>query len=150
MIGNEDDALTALMSYDEGDRTFIFSRDGSSRIVYLIDGIIYKVNLDDSYDFNEREFNTAARLRDNLPDNVRIPEMSIYRFRNESVLACEYISGIRTGECFDKFVGMDCECPEKECLPDNLATSLRNAGWDDTCYGNAIWSDDILYLVDVA
>lgn len=149
MIGNENDAATALNDYANGYDGFLFSRDGSSRVVYLIDGVIYKVNIE-SYDANEEEYTKASIMRDRLPANVRIPELTLYRINGQSVLAAEKVTGISSGECWDIFLGMECTCQPDECLDPILIEELDSLGWDDPSYGNAIIDNGIIYLVDVA
>lgn len=152
MIGNENDAALALSEYGNtvfGDSEFLFSTDGSSRIVYLINGVIYKVNID-NYDANREEYEKAAIMRDRLPANVRIPELTLYRINGQSVLAAEKVTGISSGECWDNFLGMECTCLPGECLDPILIEELNALGWDDPCYGNAIIDNGIVYLVDVA
>jgi hypothetical protein len=151
MIGNENDARTAYDEWLTGSFDHLFSSDGSSRYVFLIDGIIYKVNVSNGYiwDANKDEYNNAQTLAGILPANVRIPEMSLYTVDGYSVLAAELITGTITGECSAEWTGLGCE-DGGVCLSDNLISELRDLGWDDSCWGNAIRSGNIIYLVDVA
>lgn len=144
MIGNETDAALALARPSE----YLYSDEGSSRSVYLIDGIIYKVDRG-GYRCNEEEFNTAAILTGNLPEGVFLPEMSLYRINGADILAVEFLDGELTGECWALFLGLACDCPSP-CLNDNIVSELSNAGWNDPAYGNAMWVDGSLYLIDVA
>ena len=138
MIGNQTDAALAA------DRlaTFRFSDEGSSREVYLINGVIYKINRNFYMD-NQSEFLRASTVFNNLPEGYAIPEVALYG----DVLAMEYIEGTLMGDCIDTVLGMECSTPN-ECIDANDSEILNLMGWDDQSYGNAIRRDGIIYLID--
>ena len=151
MTGNEHDARAAFNAFKNGTTENLFSRDGSTRMVYLINGVIYKVNLfqDDLENANFDEYVAAKMLVRKLPDNVRIPEMSIFDINGNTVLAMEFVTGNPTGECSDRFFSTGCE-DDGLCMPDRLIANLNKLGWTDSTWGNAIHSDGIYFLIDVA
>ena len=141
MTGNATDAALALTH----PRHFLLSDEGCSRVVYLINGVVYKVNRGRFLD-NEEEFYNGEAMREAMrADNVFIPAMAMYG----DVLAMEYISGELTGECMASVIGLPCDCPDM-CIPAPMLAHLTNMGWRDAAYGNAIWCDGSLYLIDVA
>lgn len=156
MVGNSTDALTALTAYNECDDSNLLSDVGTTRMVYLINDVVYKVDRVLSNSENAWEYEHASKIRGNLPTGVRIPEMELYTFYDDSagtidfVLACEFVTGFPTGECLDQIL-IGCEhlfC--RPCLPFDRLDELRYYGWTDHSWGNAMWSKGILYLVDVA
>ena len=141
MIGNAADAALAATLPAE----YLLSDEGTSRIVFLINGVVYKVNRDRFLD-NEDEFNNANSLRELfLTFNVYIPDMTMWG----DVLAMEYIEGELTGECGAMVLDLECDCPDM-CIPAPTVAYLVQFGWRDTCYGNAMWVDGSLYLIDLA
>lgn len=151
MTGNLTDARAALDAFRNNTRENLFSRDGSTRMVFLINGVIYKVNLfqDHIENANFDEFVAAKMLVRNLPDNVRIPEMELFDINGNTVLAMEFVTGNATGECSDRFFSTGCE-DDGLCMPDRLIANLNKLGWNDSTWGNAILSDGIYFLIDVA
>lgn len=140
MIGNLADATAAFnREVPEYDR-------GSSRKVYLIDGVIYKIDLV-AY-CNEDEWKNYRSLsRKKLPDYLAIPKMSRYVVHGQTVIASEFIDGIPLGECFDRWLGLPCE-GSMECLPLAVENAVHEY-IDDAVYGNIIVSNGIYYLVDI-
>lgn len=135
-VGNHRDAATALLDYDEKVNDNVLSYDGTSRVVYLINNVVYKVNLG-NYIFNDLEYDNANRLRDILPAPIKIPNMTLYRVNGENVLACDYIIGEPTGECYDRLSGRHCFC-EGDCLPEEVEDILNLNNITDLSYGNVI------------
>lgn len=139
MVGNAKDAALALTH----PREFLLSDEGCSRVTYLINGVVYKINRFRFLD-NEDEYETANALRAAFrAENVVIPEVSLYG----SVLAMEYIEGEVTGECYSAFE--ECDCPDM-CISDAMVANLTMIGWRDPAYGNAMWVDGSLYIIDLA
>lgn len=151
MIGNENDARTAFRSWADSTFEHLFSDNGSSRYVFLIDGVIYKVNryADGRWDANEDEYRNGEKMRGMMPAGVFIPAMDIYDIDGNIVLAMEFVSGLSTGECSGAWSGLGCEC-DGLCISDKLMDELCGLGWDDPCWGNAIRVGADIYLVDVA
>lgn len=148
MIGNETDARAALDANSAMDYTNLLSADGSTRFTYLINGVVYKVDIG-GFEENVVEYARREELSRVLPPFVRIPEMSIYSIGNRNVLAAEYIVGTLTGECMPKWFDMPCEC-DGRCMSDALISNLVDIGWTDCAWGNAIVADGVYYLVDIA
>lgn len=151
MIGNENDALLALDR--RAAQEFILSTNGSTRVTYLINGVVYKVlrgEIDPRWDdANSEEFANAANLRPNLPECVSIPEMTLFEFEDTNVLACEFVDGILSGECSDAWTGLGCE-DGGVCVSERLIRILNGIGWHDSAWGNVILADGVYHLVDVA
>ena len=149
MIGNAADAALALHDYLSDSQTYLLSDFGCSRMVYLINGVIYKVNRRGYGDYNANvaEYKQYQKIRYVLPTGVTVPDMFIWDIDGHTILASEYIEGALTGECYS--MSIPCDCPDK-CIDDALVSALYNLGWDDPSYGNAIWSGDMLYLIDIA
>jgi hypothetical protein len=146
MVGNATDAAFAVALYEAGDTDIAypyFLGAGCSRHVYLVNGVAYKVNTGGFQD-NEDEFHTANHIRGIMATfNVVVPEVSMFG----DVLAMEYIDGELTGECWSPVD--PCDCPDK-CLSDGLVANLTHFGWHDAAYGNAMWHEGTLYLIDLA
>lgn len=143
MVGNSDDARLAAEHYAEGNNDFLLSTKGSSRQVYLINDVVYKV----AYwrgDDNIREFHNRNRYS-HIP-GVRVPEMTLY----DDVMAMEYIEGDPAGECVGLFAFDICDCEGTETdMPRGLLDSLAELQWDSNM-GNAILRDGVYYLIDLA
>lgn len=140
MIGTREDAWLALT-----DPTAFLLDEGTTRKVYLINGVVYKVDLPGEC-ANELEICNYYRYRNSLPQGVFLPEMQLYRINGRYVVAAEYIDGIPTGDCIDEACGFPCTC-EEECLNADL---LGLIPWfTDTAWGNAVWYDGVLYLLDI-
>jgi hypothetical protein len=145
MTGNVTDAARALA----GDGIVI--GEGSSRIAYLINGVVYKV--DNGMDLipfaQDDEWNNYMRYQSQTLDDslVRIPAMSRYDFGDQIVLSMEYIDGYPTGECYctnDEECGQDCMSQDIH----DICTEEYEV-WD-LGYGNVIVKDGIHYIVDFA
>jgi hypothetical protein len=143
MIGNQTDAALAWT----GPYCHLLSDEGSSRIVYLINDVVYKVNRHASYDDNLSEWENYRFLTENLPRGLFLPEMSLYQINDQNVIAAEYIDGDYTGECID--VGFGCEC-DSPCIDITTIEQLASLGIQDMSWGNAINYDGVVYLVDIA
>jgi hypothetical protein len=151
MIGSHADAARALIAYDTGDNEFLLSDEGTTRAVYLINGVIYKVNRVENgiWDINEMEWTRYLNMND-LPRGVFLPEMFLYRVGEVNVMASEFIDGIPIGECMSCDMGDPCEDPEF-CMDPILIEELHhNFGWSDSAWGNAVECDGVIYLIDVA
>lgn len=124
---------------------FLLSDDGTSREVYLINGVVYKVNRGAFLD-NEDEFHNINAMREVFAaNNAFLPCVAMFG----DVLAMEHIEGELTGECFAGDAGLPCDCPTM-CLPAPVVANLVSFGWRDPAYGNAIYCDGALYIIDLA
>ncbi len=149
MIGNAADARIALRDYEDGWMDYLFSDQGSSRSVHMVNGVLYKVDMyAHGNSFNSIEWaNTRKMLKNGLPENVAIPEMSLYEVDGAIVLAVECINGYETGECVGRLIGTGCDC-DGPCLDRDYLDYLTTYGFTDWSWGNAIQTGNILYLVD--
>lgn len=143
MIGNEADAALA----HTGPHRYLLSDFGTSRVVYLINGIVYKVNRHAQFNDNVCEYENWQLLQTRLPHGVYLPEMHLFTVNGHDVIASEYIDGMDTGDCSD--VGYGCECDSPHIDP-IIIRELDDLGWGDCSWGNAKWCDGALYLIDVA
>lgn len=153
MIGTYEDAALALSEANNGFTDHLFSDFGSTRYVYLINGVIYKVNRFE-YDVqfgnaNQSEYENAHFLSDMLPDICALPKMHLFEIDGHAVLASEFIDGMQTGECSSAWTGLECE-DDGACMSINLLEHLESLGWSDPAWGNAIVSNGKYYLIDVA
>lgn len=119
--------------------------DGITRVAYLIDGVVYKVEHDNGA--NAKEYHNGIELRDITPDNVIVPEMTLYYVAGETVLAMPYIDGKAMGECMGQY-GMDCD--HKNCFSGSLETILDGFNNDATSYGNVIYREGHYYMIDLS
>lgn len=126
--------------------------EGWSRQAFLINGVVYKVDMEDGSPNNWDEIHNIRQMGPFMPANVRLPETSIFEFTGgEAVIAMEYIAGIPTGECGSSyFPNEECTCPPGTCLSDEFLHPIRRLGIHDIGYGNLILSNDnVVYLIDV-
>jgi hypothetical protein len=143
MIGNVDDARQALTD----PYLSPFSDEGCARVVYLIDNVIYKVDLADGG--NDSEWaNYQAFSGVEMPEFIAIPEMSRYEINGETVIAAEYIKGMPTGECWDRQLDFTCLHTSEPCLSDRMESEIRRF-IGDLAWGNVIVSDGRYYIVDL-
>lgn len=141
MIGSREDAAAAL--YGE----LPHLDDGTSRRAYLSDGVVYKVNINDSWDDNLDEWNRYVRLKGEYMDpNVCLPETWLYEIDGKSVIAMEYIEGTGLAECY---CNPDSEPHTDGCMTDEAKNLIRKY-IDDLGGMNVILSDNIYYIIDIA
>lgn len=136
MTGNLTDAARAL-AYD-GE----IIGEGSSRIVFRINDIVYKVlTYDDVYfNANAAEYENISTFVDN--EMVRVPR-STY-FDDIDVIAMEYVEGTPVGECY-------CLAGEKHyrCLTPIEREIIADTGMTDMSYGNIIRDNNgMLNIID--
>lgn len=153
MTGSLAAATLVYSHFEHGDTEFLLSDWGSSRLVYRIDGVVYKVprNMHEFGIENKLEFDNALDMRDRLPSGVFLPAMSLYVVNGVDILAMEFIRGLETGACMDTWLGLECSHNSLDaCLPHRTVRELEDCGWRDTTYGNAIRNGTGLYLIDLA
>lgn len=140
MIGNKRDARLAL----NAEMCYLLSDVGSTRIAYLVNDIVYKVDRWGDYSTNVTEFHRYNDLLDaNLPDNIKLPTMDLFQIGNRYILAAEYIIGTSMGACWGQY------CRNHNfCLPDEIENILYNY-INDLAPGNVILKDGVYYLVDL-
>jgi hypothetical protein len=136
MVGNENDAALAL----SGNLPMI--GEGCTRRVYLSDGVVYKVEYFDTvhHTSNADEYALASTLV--VPAGMAIPNVTLYP---NGVLAMEYVDGEYRGECY---------ClPNEEhygCHDDETTARLSEIGLDVPTWGNTVYRDGMLWLIDLA
>lgn len=115
MIGNSDDARQALVDYRGRDNTRVLSRNGSTRVVYLINGVVYKVDKGDN-ESNEAEYSTINLCVSDLPEGMYFPDVSLFRILGEDVIAMEYVPGIPFALCNCAMMNDTCTtmCPAND------------------------------------
>lgn len=137
----------AVMSFRNADMHNIFSRDGSTRDVFLINGVLYKVENGGEYDVNAAEFEYILNMRDNLPEGVHFPETSLFRVLGEDVIATEIVTGQLKYHCFDRENDLD-ECDDF-CLSDREIELLTGIVQDIHGF-NVIVNDAGYWIIDAA
>ena len=143
MIGNEQHAAEALAAYNSGEYADVFSYDGTDRLVFLIDGIIYKVEIN-VHGTNEAEYANYTKIKDVVSDPIRVPVTELYSIDGTNVIAMQYIKGEALAACY---------CREGEehfkCLPDDVL-DLVSPFIGDTGGMNVIANDKGYYIIDLA
>lgn len=145
MVGTYADAALALSDFVTGDYSRILSREGSARIVYLINGVVYKIDRAGSDD-NIREYE-AIRSANALPDNVFYPETSLYCVGNDDVIAMEYIRGQAIYMCIDSDTGDICD---PMCMTNAERNLFTSDILPDPSGMNVIRTDNGYYIIDAA
>ena len=137
MIGNKADATKALMREVKPFSTF-----GGDRLVYLINGVIYKVSRAGGDYYNHMEYDNM--MRGESDGFINYPLTHLFNIGDRAVIAMEYISGDPVGECYCLD---DNECGD-DCLSEDTLDRIAAHGMTDRCYGNLIMRDGQLYIVD--
>lgn len=148
MVGNWTDAAQALEDFNRHIFDNVLSWEGTTRCVFLINGVVYKVQWRDADHDNLAEYRHGLSYRPLVPANVHIPDMTIYWIGETPVLAMEYIDGSPSGECIDEYVGTECSHDGK-CMSNKLISDLTEMGWYDATFGNAIVRNGEYYLIDI-
>lgn len=146
MTGNATDAARALMLHDCRSWAHAFSRDGSTRTVFLINGVIYKVEDYGYAGVNASEYDVMLNMRTALPAGVFFPEVSLFTIGDVDVIAMDYIRGQAIYQCVCDFTGDICDpC----CMTDSERDILVPI-MDDPSGFNAIRTDSGVYIIDAA
>lgn len=142
MTGNAADAALALSEFFSNSRRYVFSPDGTSRMVYLINGVIYKV--EDIRGTNADEFDIMRNMRDSLPMGVFYPEVSLFTISGDDVIAMEYIEGTAIYQCIDADTGDVCD---SVCMTPQEAVFLPPL-LNDPSGMNVIRNEHGYYIID--
>lgn len=146
MTGNATDAARALMFHECRSWAHAFSRDGSTRTVFLINGVIYKVEDYGFQGINAIEYDNMRNMSSVLPAGVFFPAASLFTIGDVDVIAMEYIRGQAIYQCACDFSGDKCDpC----CMTDEERDILVPI-MDDPSGFNAIRTDTGVYIIDVA
>lgn len=123
-----------------------FLGEGSFRVAYLINGIVYKVTWDGDGcgdNANLSEWEHYHKVVASLPVGVKVPATTLYPVGGMPVIAMEHVKGLTMGECY---CTPDEECDD-DCLPTEIVDSLYRAGLSDCGYGNVIRDERGTYWV---
>lgn len=145
MVGTFEDASLALTESRAREHAHLLSMDGSTRTVYLINGVVYKVEHYGVVRENRNEFETITRERDNLPEGVFYPEVSLFAVGNTEIIAMSYIQGQAVAECY---CTPDEECDDS-CMPAHVWEQV-NGVLDDTGGFNVILNTEGIWIIDAA
>src|SRR6476646_7676406 len=124
MIGNPADAALACMHPTDN-----FLGSGCTRVAYLINGVVYKVDTSQC-SFNREEYAMAESFRMRAPYPFVVPQMSLHNvysdntLQMETVMAAEYIDGIETGACDLEAYGIECY-DHQTCISGDYFSLLR-------------------------
>jgi|SRR5690606_1543326 len=144
MIGTYADAALALSMHLDNDSSMLLSADGTTRMVYLIGGVVYKVGSD--FD-NRNEFENITANADNLPEGVCFPKVDLFEVAGNDIIAMEYIEGQAMSECFCEYYK---EPHTNTCMPPWILDLVSNI-IDDTGGDNVILTDNgDIYIIDAA
>lgn len=119
--------------------------EGSFRIVYRQDDVVYKVENDEGIEAHANDsewYAVHSGNYDDLPDNVRIPEFSRYDINGIVVLSAPYIEGILMGSCYENWHAKSDD--HSFCYPEDIAGYVM-----DSAYGNVIFDGETYWIVDV-
>lgn len=144
MIGNAADAREALTDHQADICDNLFSREGSTRTVYLINDVLYKV--EDIAGINAEEYDVILNTRDILPDNIRFPQTSLFDIDGNAVIACERISGQVKYACACEYSGDICDIVCFTAVEYDIVCDFLN----DPSGMNVIISDNVYYIIDAA
>lgn len=140
MIGTAENAALALTD----PRQFVLSDDGSTRSVYLIDGVVYK--REHWYGINSTEYDNILNGKADLPEGVSYPEVSLYTIDGTDVIAMEYVKGMAIYECYCEDMGDPCS---DMCMTDKERDILIDC-LDDPSGRNVIRCDSGYVIIDAA
>jgi hypothetical protein len=147
VIGNYEDAARALAAFRERDFSYALSDFGSTRVVYLINDVVYKVEREDedSKDANLYEIeNMLKGIPEGLP--IRFPKASLFEVDGANIIAMEYIEGEEIGRC---------NCTEwephtKSCMTIDEIRLLTPLNYDYWGLNTIRTNDGIYYIIDAA
>lgn len=141
MIGTYEEAEMAL------DGGLPWLDNGTSRVAYLSNGVVYKVNINDAWDDNMVEWNHYTLLKRQYMDpEVALPETYLHQINGKSVIAMEYITGTGVSECW---CISDKEPHAENCMSPEIRR-LVTKYIDDIGGMNVIVSENRYYIIDLA
>lgn len=143
MIGNMADAAQALSDYMQGNDDRLLSADGTTRMVYLINGVVYKIHHVKEQTENVDEFYRIRNHSDILPEGVYYPEVGLFEIDNDNIIAMEYIEGRQVAECF---CTPDESCDDS-CMPMHVWESVHTV-LGDTGGFNVVLNDKGIWIID--
>lgn len=144
MVGTFENASLAAASYYGGLSAHVFSMDGSTRAVYLIEDVIYKVPYHGFNEANTAEYDNITNTRAMLPEGLYYPNVSLFDVQGTPVIAMDRIKGqlIYACNCMDD----DEECDEF-CMTDKVK-DIVSPFLGDTGGMNVILNDEGVWIID--
>jgi hypothetical protein len=144
MVGNIEDATLALTR-----PSWAYMDEGSERVCYLINGVVYKVEINSRHTANAYEWDTYRHLcRQPVPRNIGIAQLNLFDVSGHRVIAAEYVEGQPVSDCVAELIGIPCDC-EGTCIPSDTARAIGRLGICDLSYGNVILRDNMYVIVDM-
>lgn len=137
MLGNENDAALALAGSLE------LIGEGCTRRVYIDDArkVVYKVEHFDMA-VHTANYDEIERSHIVTPHPIVVPTMHLF---DNGVLAMEYVNGTMAGECYC----LPNEVCDDTCMSEDILSVLRTISPDAGTWGNTVWKDGLLYLIDL-
>lgn len=142
MIGNFADAARAVAYESAGDWDYLLSAEGTTRMVFLINGVVYKI--DSGFGANVAEYENITAYRDMLPEGFLFPETSLFHVNGMDVIAMEYIEGVGVAACY-----LENETCDGTCAPQEVVDVLNDFHLDSGGM-NVIINDSGYWIVDAA
>lgn len=119
--------------------------EGCTRVTYVWEGIVYKVET--AIGANHDEYTNAMAARATVPYPFVVPDMTLHYVGTSCVLAMPFIDGTATGECIGSWIGTGCDC-DGACMPADIADTARRINGDALSWGNTIYRDGLYYMID--
>jgi len=141
MVGNIEDATHALNP--AAHLMFLLSSHGSTRDVFLINDVVYKVERQSDW-VNATEYEVMTTKR--LPVGVFYPEVSLYDIDGTEVIAMDYIEGTFIYECFCSLSDDTCD---SMCMTEHEREFLIPL-LDDPSGLNVVRNEHGYYIIDAA
>ncbi len=143
-IGNLSDAARILFDKEFGNDTYLLTCEGTTRMVYLMDNVIYKVQYDSRSGDNRLEYDNVIANRDNLPTGVFYPEVSLYTIDGVDIIAMSYIEGDAVGYCYCEQFN---EPHTNLCMPKEVYDIVNNF-LVDVSGANVIVNNNGIFIID--
>lgn len=141
MIGSQTDATAALAG-----SLPLYSNLGSTRLVYRVGNVVYKVNSGDwGYDCNLAEWEAIDDIA-GLPNGVYIPDTALYNVNGKNVIAMEFIEGTAVAECYCADFGDECD---DTCMPAHVWEKINGYLDDTSGFNTIIKANGDIYLIDL-
>ena len=141
MIGNVDDARLAL----SGDVP-VWNSDGTTRYVYLINDVIYKVAEWERDNISEYE-RYLWLSKTNTHPLIAFPNTGLFDVDGTPVIAMERIYGTLTGECY---CAVTDEEHDETCMSVEMCNAFDLITNDNSGLNIILTDKGIYYLIDMA
>lgn len=144
MTGNFEDAETIYREFLSRDGSHLLSSDGTTRLVYLMNNVVYKVMIDRIEDYNMLEYHKMNNTA--LPEGLFYPECSMYSVDGHNVIAAQYIEGMTVAQCFC-IANEECE---PSCMSEEVLDKVRDHLGDTGGMNVIIRDNGDIYIIDAA